>query len=302
MYLCTLISFLSILLLSAPAHAAQAQVPDLPAKVAYLERMVFTLGAAVTALAVTIFVLSVFLFIELRKLHYIRKEFEKMRSSELKKDDLMPPPQPSEEAEQDARADRHLALAAQAAGQRRFEDALREYDLSLKANEFQHEAWNLKAVALYELGRYEDAVEACENSLFLKSGIPHVWKNKGNALARLGRFQEAIEAYEYMLKLHPEDFECWYSKGVALAKLGRTEDALVAYYKAIDARPDLHEAYYNCACSHATMGNRDAALGDLEKAISLNGQYKQTSRQDKDLKSLHNDPDFKRVTGVTDPS
>ncbi len=299
MYLRTLISSLSMLLLSSAAHAARAQVPDLPAKVAYLDRMVSTLGATVAALAVAICVLSVFLFIGFRKLHNMRKELEEMRSPELKVDDLMPPR--SEEAEKDAKADRHMALAEQAAGQRRFEDALREYDLSLKVNEFQHEAWNLKAVALSELGRHEEAVEACENSLFIKPGIPHVWKNKGNALSELGRFEEAIEAYEYMLKLYPEDFQCWYSKGVALAKLGRTEDALAAYYKAIEARPDLHEAYYNCACSHAIMGNRDAALGDLEKAIGLEAGYKETARQDKDLKSLLEDEDFKRVTGVTDP-
>ena len=44
------------------------------------------------------------------------------------------------------------------------------------------------------------------------------------------------------------------------------------------------------------MDNKEKALKHLRKAIELDGEYKKMAREDEDLKSLWDDPDFIRLT------
>ncbi|HWE24946.1 MAG TPA: hypothetical protein VG496_13490, partial [Myxococcales bacterium] len=60
--------------------------------------------------------------------------------------------------------------------------------------------------------------------------------------------------------------------------------------------PDLAEAQYNYACALARLGDRKQALEHLRIAIKLDGDLAGHARQDEDLKSLRNTPEFQELT------
>ena len=56
--------------------------------------------------------------------------------------------------------------------------------------------------------------------------------------------------------------------------------------------------HYNLACSHALTGNKEEAFIALFKAIKLGYSDFNHLRKDSDLKSLRNDPRFKKLVSL----
>lgn len=54
----------------------------------------------------------------------------------------------------------------------------------------------------------------------------------------------------------------------------------------------LAMVHYNQGCYHALLGEKDQALKALEQGFRLSSQFVEFARQDTDLVSLHNDPDY----------
>ena len=50
--------------------------------------------------------------------------------------------------------------------------------------------------------------------------------------------------------------------------------------------------HYNQGCYHALLGEKEQALKALEQGFRLSSQFVEFARQDTDLASLHNDPDY----------
>jgi tetratricopeptide (TPR) repeat protein len=60
--------------------------------------------------------------------------------------------------------------------------------------------------------------------------------------------------------------------------------------------PELAEAQYNYACALARLGDRKQALEHLRAAIQLDAELAGHARDDEDLKSLRNTPEFQDLT------
>lgn len=54
----------------------------------------------------------------------------------------------------------------------------------------------------------------------------------------------------------------------------------------------LGMVHYNQGCYHALLGEKEHALRELEHGFRLSSQFVEFARQDTDLASLHNDPDY----------
>ncbi len=86
---------------------------------------------------------------------------------------------------------------------RRFEEALEQFEKSLKGNPRRKLAWSGKGLCLMSLGRYDEALANYNRLLKMDSSSPHAWLGKAISLENLGKYDEAIESYNKSLKILP---------------------------------------------------------------------------------------------------
>ncbi|SPR06666.1 TPR repeat-containing protein 08 [Orientia tsutsugamushi str. Gilliam] len=48
---------------------------------------------------------------------------------------------------------------------RKYQEAIKNYDVAIKCNPYSAEAYNSKGIALYELGRQQEAMESCNMAI-----------------------------------------------------------------------------------------------------------------------------------------
>ena len=66
----------------------------------------------------------------------------------------------------------------------------------------------------------------------------------------------------------------------------------------LEAHPESGSLYYNLACLEAVSGEREAALAALRRAISLRPRIAEWAREDEDLASLREDPEFRALAAL----
>ena len=120
---------------------------------------------------------------------------------------------------------------------------------------------------------------------------------KGQVLSAQNKHQDALEAFDRATTLDPSRPDVWGMKSDALAQTGKYDEAIAAISKAIEMAPGYPVAIYNRACLYSLNGDKENALADLGKAISMDARFKETAKQDADFTTLHNDEEFKKLTG-----
>ncbi|XHR80433.1 MAG: tetratricopeptide repeat protein [Gloeotrichia echinulata GP01] len=178
----------------------------------------------------------------------------------------------------------------------RNEEAIASYDKALSIQPDDHQAWNNRGNALGNLGRYEEAIASFDKALSIKPDDHYAWNNRGNALGNLGRYEEAIACYDKALSIQADYHYAWNNRGNALGNLGRYEEAIASYDKALSIQPDDHQALYNKACCYALQGNINQAIENLQIAINLNPEkWRERAKTDTDFDSIRDDERFQAL-------
>lgn len=120
--------------------------------------------------------------------------------------------------------------------------------------------------------------------------------NKAAALAGESRIEEAKLTYREVLKLNPGHVKTLNDLGVLLLHEGEYELAIGHFEKAIRLNPDNVDPYYNLACLYALSGDKEKGIAYLIKAAELDSRVKDWIKQDADLASLRDLPEFDAVT------
>jgi len=93
-----------------------------------------------------------------------------------------------------------------------YEEFLKKAEAMINVEE-NNVLWNIKGVALINLGRNGEALEALSTSTDLNPKDAAAWSNKSLALLNTGRNEEALKAVSESLELSPEDTDVWKVKG-----------------------------------------------------------------------------------------
>ncbi|MGE5553606.1 MAG: tetratricopeptide repeat protein [Betaproteobacteria bacterium] len=160
------------------------------------------------------------------------------------------------------------------------------------------EAHYNRGVALQRLGRHNEAVSAYLQAAELAPGQAAqaaIHTNLGTAYLALKRPFQAERELRKALELAPEDRTIRLNLALALWQQGSVAEGRVALQALLKEDPQFASAYYNLACLEANAGRRADALDALRKAIGLNAGYREMARQDPDLASLAEDPDFRAL-------
>lgn len=109
---------------------------------------------------------------------------------------------------------------------------------------------------------------------------------------QLGRHSEATRGFTNAITLDPGRSEYYNGRGLAWMGLSDLKAALSDFETAVATNPSDASARYNVACAQARLGMKAAAIESLGKALDLDERLINHARTDKDLVSLHGEPDF----------
>ena len=66
----------------------------------------------------------------------------------------------------------------------------------------------------------------------------------------------------------------------------------------LETYPESASLHYNLACLEAIQGHSDAALASLRRAVELAPDAARWARDDEDLASLRDDPEFRALAAL----
>jgi serine/threonine protein kinase/lipopolysaccharide biosynthesis regulator YciM len=197
------------------------------------------------------------------------------------------------------------ALVAQARisySQRKHEEAI---DLARRAIALKPDCegvYNVLGRVYFASGRFQEAAELSEKAIEANGDDYNVFIPIVNALERLGRTTELqrfreleMNALERQLELVPEDVRARSLLAADYANMGRLDDAVRHLEMTVALRPNDSNVLYNAACTYAVLGKKQEALALLQRSVDAGYANFDWPRQDPDLKSLHNDPEFLKL-------
>jgi tetratricopeptide (TPR) repeat protein len=123
-----------------------------------------------------------------------------------------------------------------------------------------------------------------------------VLAKEAQLLLQAGNAEEARKKCHEAVKVNPHFSQGFNCLGVTYYLRERYDEALESYKKALEEDPANRDVYYNIGCVYAVQGKTREALDYLKLAL-LNGYVDlKTLMSDDDLKNLHGDPAFEKLT------
>ncbi len=134
-------------------------------------------------------------------------------------------------------------------------------------------AYNDRGAAKNKLGKYNEAIEDFDQSLKIKSDNPWAYANRGFAKNELGKHAEAVHDYNRSLKLEPRESKVWVNLGYAELAQKNVEKALADFDKAVEYNPEFAPAYNARGEAREKANRLKEALEDYKTAIRLDPNF-----------------------------
>jgi serine/threonine protein kinase/Tfp pilus assembly protein PilF len=187
--------------------------------------------------------------------------------------------------------------------QYRYDDAIH---LALRAVVEQPEcegAHDVLGRAYFASGRYEEAARLAESAMEIVSNDYNALIPLINSLEKLGRMADAerlrrreMEVLQDQLQHFPDDVRARVLLAADLAYFGDADGAAMQVKIAMAMRPSDANVLYNAACTFGVLEMKDDSMDAFRRAVGAGYSNMDWSRQDPDLKILHDDPEFKQMT------
>lgn len=166
-----------------------------------------------------------------------------------------------------------LRRAAQAAGARQWDEAIRLYEEVLAQDQACAAAHQGLAVAAFQAGDVEKSISHFRRVTDLNPTDGRALVNLGAALNRAGRYGDAVFALRRGLRLDARCAEGFYNLGIAQRKMNQIEMAAAAYREAIRLAPGMAEAHQNLANILLETGKAPQAAEHYRKALDLRPSF-----------------------------
>jgi tetratricopeptide (TPR) repeat protein len=153
---------------------------------------------------------------------------------------------------------------------RKYEEALKQFDIVIERDPSNESALANKGGALRRLGRPKEALSALDNALQLDSDDPWALRERADAFDDLGEYESADQDFDHIIQLDPQNQYAYQGIAFGLHRLGRYPEALEAIDKVIDLDPKGAWAHNEAASIYqANLGNYERAYQECRKAVDL---------------------------------
>lgn len=197
----------------------------------------------------------------------------------------------------DAHASRGVALSTL----RNYPGAEKEFRTAIRLDPDLYEARYFYGRACLAQGKYKQAIEPFESAARVRPDDYQAPAFLGQAYTGLGHEAEAAAAYarsievaKQQLSVNPGDVRALYVGAISWARMGRREEALAWAARALALDSEDSAVLYNVACLYAVLHRTEEALNCLRR-VMRSGWRKEWIKNDPDLNSLHDNPEFQRL-------
>ena len=187
--------------------------------------------------------------------------------------------------------------------QQRYDEAI---NLALQAVAKQPEcegAHDVLGRSYFASGRYEEAAKLAETALEIVGNDYNALVPLINSFERLGRVADAerlrrkeMEVLQEQLHHFPDDVRARILLAADLALLGDRDESAMQARIAITMRPLDPNILYNAACTYGLLQMKAEALDAFRRSVEAGYANTDWCKKDPDLKILHDDPEFQRMT------
>ncbi len=160
--------------------------------------------------------------------------------------------------------------------ERRYQQALADFEKSIALNPDYAPVYNNRGNVLMQMGRTEDAIKDFTRAIELAPAYGAAFNNRGNAYLALGRIAEAEADLRRASKLLPSSAAPLNGRGKVAAAQSLPFASMRYLNRAILLNRNYPAAYRNRAAAHIEVRQYDDALSDLEQVVA-------TSEGDQDL-------------------
>ena len=159
--------------------------------------------------------------------------------------------------------------------QGKFDEAIEDYDETIRINPESADAYNNRGAAKGALRKYQEAIADFDEAVRINPQHANAYKNKGKAKSALGQYHDAIADYDQAIRINSQFTEAYYDRGNAKDMLGRHDEAIADYNEAIRINPQSADVYNNRGITKSALGQYHDAIADYDQAIRINPQYAQ---------------------------
>ncbi len=114
-------------------------------------------------------------------------------------------------------------------------------------------------------------------------------------LQREGKLEEAKKLYRRVVQIDQYNIQAFNNLGVIYMREKNYKRAIMRFNNALDIKHDYVDAHYNLACLYAQRKDVSQSLFYLKNAIEFNPEVRRWAKNDGDLKTLANLPEFKKL-------
>jgi len=151
----------------------------------------------------------------------------------------------------------------------RFEEALEESKLALRAGPNYEDAHDLQVKALFKLRRYDELIRTCDAAIATGKKSPVIFQYRGLAHAAHHDYPEAIRDYSRALEIRPDDGHLLALRGWAYLVYESPKLALADFEAAIKLDPANADAYNGRGTAQVRLGDELGAVADARAALRL---------------------------------
>ena len=199
-------------------------------------------------------------------------------------------------------AEAHVARGCALSLQRRYEDASKEFEKSIRLNPNLFDPYYYWARACFARGDVAGSAKLFRKAADVRQeDYQSAWL-LAQSLKMLGQHDEAsawrregIRRADHVLALNPLDGRAMSLGAVYLFDEGQVERAIQWSERALELYPDDMSALGNGACLQARLGHTDRAIALLERVSALGWGQRDWLERDPDYDSLRTDSRFQRL-------
>ena len=149
-----------------------------------------------------------------------------------------------------------------------------------------------RGYSLSKLKKYSEALSCYDKFLQENPTDKTVLINKISIYRKTGEFEKAIEICDGLLNNNPDEFLVLYHKLRILKKLDRFKESNEICTKIISVYPENGEVLYDMASNFLKLGNIENFLNSLKKAVIVQPNLKNKSKQNKEFENFFSDERF----------
>jgi len=150
-----------------------------------------------------------------------------------------------------------------------FLGAEKDFNTALEINPLYTSAYHYRAITLSRSGKYDQALKDLAEAVELRPGFPGLYFSRGVTYFLAQQFDLAIKDFNKFLRSEPRESDAYLNRGACYLFTGDTVKALSDYDKAITLNAFEPEGYIRRSRVYYQQGRLSDAVRDLDRAIEL---------------------------------